>query len=161
MKGNRKPTKTPLNRHWIKLWLEVLDDPKMGGLPDDLWRLAIELFLVAGENGNNGKIPEKSALSWRLRRRENDLEILLKKLETTGIVRQLKTGWVVSRFKKRQSAVPALDRKRAERSHDGAAGYGRSSHENVTTRDQNRTEQTSRPKKRGTSPPKGRERYLK
>jgi hypothetical protein len=161
MKGNRKPPKTPLNRHWIKLWLEVLDDPKMGGLPDDLWRLAIELFLVAGENGNNGKIPEKSALSWRLRRRENDLEILLKKLEKTGIVRQLKTGWVVSRFKKRQSAVPGTERTRAARRNEGTAGHGYSGNESVTTRYQNRTDKKNREDKRGSTPPKGRERYLK
>ena len=148
------------NRHWIKLWLEILDDPKMGGLPDDVWRLAVELFLVAGENGNNGKLPEKNALSWRLRRRENDLEILLKQLEKTGIVRQLKTGWVVPRFKKRQSAVPGIERTRAARRNEGTAGYGRSGNESVTTRYQNRTEQKSRPKKRGTPPPKGRERYL-
>ena len=149
------------NRHWIKLWLEVLDDPLMGNLPDDVWRLAIELFLVAGENGNNGKIPEKSALSWRLRRRENDLETLLKKLEKTGIVRQLKTGWVVSRFKKRQSAVPGIERTRVARRNAGTAGYGNSGNESVTPRYQNRTDKKNRKEKRGTAPPNKRERYFK
>ena len=43
---------TQKNRHWIKLWLTVLDDPKCGALPDDQWRLMIECFLVAGEQGN-------------------------------------------------------------------------------------------------------------
>jgi hypothetical protein len=32
------------NHRWIKLYLEILDDPKMGKLPDWCWRRAIELF---------------------------------------------------------------------------------------------------------------------
>ena len=54
-------------RFWIKLYLEILDDPKMGLLPDWLWRRAIELFLLAGENGNDGLLQPVTDLAWRLR----------------------------------------------------------------------------------------------
>ena len=36
-------------KFWIKLYHEILDDPKMGRMPDRLWRRTIELFLLAGE----------------------------------------------------------------------------------------------------------------
>jgi len=42
-------------RFWIKLFLEILDDPKMGFLPDWRWQRAVELFLLAGENWNDGQ----------------------------------------------------------------------------------------------------------
>ena len=42
-------------RVWIKLYLEILDDDEFGTLPEFMkWR-AIELFLVSGENGNDGR----------------------------------------------------------------------------------------------------------
>ena len=50
-------------RIWIKLYLEILDDPKMDLLPDWLWRRAIELFLLAGENGND--VSQKARLYFR------------------------------------------------------------------------------------------------
>ena len=107
------------NRHWIKLWLSVLDDPKMGALPDSLWRLAIELFLVAGEYGDDGIIPNGKALAWRLRRQHKSLTALLRKLEALEIVvREDDDILKVRAFAKRQSRVPDKIRKRAERKRD-------------------------------------------
>ena len=42
------------SKYWIKLYYEILDDPKLGKLTDWLFRRAIELFLLAGENDNDG-----------------------------------------------------------------------------------------------------------
>ena len=39
-----------MKRIWIKLYVDMLDDPRMGRLPGDIWKRAIELFLVAGES---------------------------------------------------------------------------------------------------------------
>ncbi len=44
------------NNYWIKLYHEILRDPKMARLPDRVWRRTIELFLLAGEIGKNGTI---------------------------------------------------------------------------------------------------------
>lgn len=103
------------NRHWIKLWLSILDDPKMGGLRCELWRLAVELFLVAGENGNDGVLPDVPSLAWRLRRDTESVTELMVELESTNIIKKLKVGYVVSKFKKRQSAVPDKLRQKAYR----------------------------------------------
>jgi hypothetical protein len=56
-----------MKRIWIKLYLEILNDSKMGKLPDWLWRRAIELFLLAGENGDDGLLRPVPDLAWRLR----------------------------------------------------------------------------------------------
>ena len=112
------------NRHWIKLWLSILDDPKMGNLPDEQWRLAVELFLVAGENGDDGILSSIPDLSWRLRRDPKQLEALLKSLEKTTIIVKQNRQWVVAKFSSRQSAVPATARKQAQRKADGTAGEG-------------------------------------
>jgi hypothetical protein len=47
------------NTFWIKLYLEILDDPKMGALSDRLYRRAIEMFLMAGELENKGYLPNE------------------------------------------------------------------------------------------------------
>jgi len=112
------------NRHWIKLWLSWLDLPRMGNLPDEQWRLAVELELVAGENGEDGILPSIPDLSWRLRRDPKQLEALLKSLEKTKTVVKQNRQWVVVDFAIRQSAVPATARKQAQRKADGTAGIG-------------------------------------
>ena len=62
------------SRYWIKLYHEILDDPKMGRLPDALFRRAIELFLIAGENGRDGGLPALADIAWRLRADEIELD---------------------------------------------------------------------------------------
>ena len=44
--------------YWLKLYIEILDDPKMAVLPDRLWRRIIELFLIAKKLHMNGHLPE-------------------------------------------------------------------------------------------------------
>ena len=60
--------------YWIKLYHEILDDPKMGRLPDKLFRRVIELFLIAGETHENGKLPSIDDMAWRLRLDPEELE---------------------------------------------------------------------------------------
>ena len=55
------------SRYWIKLYHEILDDPKMGRLPHALFRRAIEFFLMAGEYGRDGGLPALADIAWRLR----------------------------------------------------------------------------------------------
>lgn len=45
------------SKYWIKLYHEILDDHKMGRLPDRLWRRVIELILLAGEQDDEGLHP--------------------------------------------------------------------------------------------------------
>jgi hypothetical protein len=47
----------PDNKKDLGKFIEILDDPKMGCLPNHLWRRAVELFLLAGREGNDGALP--------------------------------------------------------------------------------------------------------
>lgn len=106
------------SKYWIKLYHEVLDDPKMGMLPDNLWRRTIELFLLAGElsidlpEDDRGNLPPTNELAWRLRRSPVELEQELEQLAKINIVTKTESGWIVTKFAERQKAVPASERMR-------------------------------------------------
>ena len=109
-------------RIWIKLYLEILDDDKFGTLPEFMkWR-AIELFLVAGENGNDGLLPPVERLAWRLRLPQEKLEETLSVLSQAGVVHETPQGWTVTNFKKRQYSE-SVERMRRYRRRNG---YGNS-----------------------------------
>lgn len=93
-----------MNRIWIKLYLEILDDPKMGRLPDHLWRRTVELFLIAGKVGNDGKLPPVGEMAWTLRSTEQEITECLQALagKEFGIVHADGDQWFVSKFEKRQ-----------------------------------------------------------
>jgi DnaD/phage-associated family protein len=96
--------------YWIKLYHEIIEDPKMALLPDRLWRRVIELFLLAGKHGQDGLLPETRQLAWELRINADDLDMDLKQIETTGIIKRSPTGWVITNFKKRQSPSTSTER---------------------------------------------------
>lgn len=104
------------SKYWIKLYIELLDDPKMGMLPADVWRFAVELFLLAGELNCNGSLQNVTQISWRLRYSVTQVETWLKQLERdTGIVAQTEAGWVVTNFSKRQAASGVNERVKRHR----------------------------------------------
>lgn len=91
---------------WIKLYHEIIDDPKMGQMPDSLWRRTIELFLLAGRNGNDGLLPALHDSAWALRSSDEQLEADLESLSKVGITHKDSAGrWHVSNFAKRQAPI--------------------------------------------------------
>ena len=125
-----------MKRYWIKLWLEIIDDPKMGRLPDWLWRRAIELFLLAGENGDDGLLQPVSDLAWRLRpATEDQVTESLQALSKVGVVHETPDGWAVTNFGKRQEAISSTERVRQYRK--------RERNENETKRSNNETANVS------------------
>ena len=98
--------------YWIKLYHEIIDDPKMATLPDRLWRRTIELFLLAGKLSANksGELPDTQQLAWLLRLSPEMLQSDLAELSSTGIVRATPTGWIIANFEKRQKAVDSTER---------------------------------------------------
>jgi DnaD/phage-associated family protein len=108
-------------KYWIKLYHEILDDPKMGTLPDWLWRRAIELFLLAGENDKGGLLQPVSYLAWRLRIGEGDMGKSLRALNQIGVAHETAEGWVITHFAERQAAVPDDERQRRKRERDRKA----------------------------------------
>ncbi|MEO6566717.1 MAG: DnaD domain protein [Casimicrobiaceae bacterium] len=91
-----------MKRIWIKLYIEILDDPKMGRIPDWLWKRAVELFLLAGENGNDGLLQPVEDMAWRLRTSAEKLTESLQALSQVGVVHETPEGWTVTNFEKRQ-----------------------------------------------------------
>lgn len=102
------------SKYWIKLYHEILEDPKMGKLPDNLWRRAIELFLLAGDLDLEGELLDTEGIAWRLRLPSNEtLQEELQALRKCNIVTQLDNGnWFVAHFAKRQEAVDGAERVR-------------------------------------------------
>jgi DNA-binding transcriptional ArsR family regulator len=94
------------NNYWMKLWFDILRDPKMGMLPDRLWRRVIELFLLAGQNGEDGDLPDIAEIAWQLNKSIPAIKTDLEKIAETGIVEQKPDGsWFVTNFKKRNAPV--------------------------------------------------------
>ena len=84
------------SKYWIKLYHEILDDPKMGRLPDALFRRAIEFFLIAGERGREGDLPPLADIAWRLRADEIALLAQMEDLEALNILSR-SCGWRLAR----------------------------------------------------------------
>jgi DnaD/phage-associated family protein len=108
-----------MKRYWIKLYLEILNDVKMGKMPDWLWRRAIELFLLAGENGDDGVLQPVADMAWRLRIKEDDLVKSLRTLSEIGVVHETPEGWVVTHFQQRQAPSSSSERVREFRKRNG------------------------------------------
>jgi hypothetical protein len=101
------------SRYWIKLYHEILDDPKMGRLSDTLFRRVIELFLIAGDFDREGGLPPLADIAWRLRVDEGMLEGEMNELRELGILTlSHSNAWIVTHFKQRQSAEPTALRSR-------------------------------------------------
>lgn len=104
-------------KYWIKLYHEVLDDPKMGTMSDRMWRRTIELFLLAGDYGEGGILPPMRDMAYRLRISDEILESDLVELAKEGIVAQIEGQWIIEKFQERQS--PETASKRAKRFREG------------------------------------------
>ena len=135
-------------KYWIKAWLEILDDAKMGLLSDRQWRRAVELMLYAGELGDSGDLPDSQRIAWRLRCDPGVLaEDLAVLSEVRIVIPREGGGWLVRKFAERQAPVSTSERSRQYRARKtgGARGYsaGRaregarhvSLHDRVTKRD--------------------------
>jgi len=126
--------------YWIKAFIEIIDDPKMATMPDRLWRRSMEIFLLAGRysKDRSGQLPDTNQLAWALRMSTDDLLTDLKQLESVGIVRKTKDGWLVVNFEKRQSAATDAERKRQQREREQRSQYY--SNEDVTNQSRNVTQ---------------------
>lgn len=104
-----------MKRDWIKLNLDILDDPLYGTLTDDLWRLVIQLNLLAGETNREGLLPSVRDMAWMLHVGLGTLQISLHQLAERGLVHSTPQGWVVAGFKESQAAPNSTERSRAFR----------------------------------------------
>jgi hypothetical protein len=103
--------------YWIKLYHEIIDDPKMATLPDRLWRRVIELFLLAGKlcPDKSGVLPDTRQLAWLLRVSTDELQTDMSQLAGTGIIKSIPNGWMIVNFEKRQQAASSTERVKQHR----------------------------------------------
>ncbi len=111
---------------WIKLYIEILDDPKVGLMPDWEFRRFIQFLLVARERNQGGLLGPVSELAWRLRSSEDDMLKSLRAMSEIGIVAETPDGWLVVNFAKRQAALTDAERSQQYRER----------HNTVTKRDE-------------------------
>ncbi len=116
------------SKYWIKLYHEILDDPKMGRLPANLWQRFIECCLMAGEFDKGGKLPPMPDISWRLRVDEQTLSQEFDALARHGLLdyatdRPLDSYWLVVNFAKRQEPVSASERMQRMRDRSKKGQY--------------------------------------
>jgi len=104
---------------YIKLWNEILDDPKMGFLPDNVWRRCIELFMFAGELYLDGQLPDTAHIAYRLHGLNPDaLQAELEQLEQVGVLEQNEQGWFIIAFAERQRARTSTERSQLRRQRE-------------------------------------------
>ena len=137
--------------YWIKLYHEILDDPLMATMPDQLWRRTIELFLICGRFGADGLLPDSKQIAWILRIDVDQVETDLIALSELGILSQTESGWVVTNFSKRQAPSSATERSRKWRESQRSNQYNGNENETkmqrnvaqITDTDRIDTEQNS------------------
>jgi hypothetical protein len=93
------------SRYWIKLYHEILHDPKMERLTDHLFALCMKLFLLAGEVDKDGELPKVDDIEWTLRREAGTILPDLEELAKVGIVHLDNDRWIVSHFAERQDNI--------------------------------------------------------
>jgi DnaD/phage-associated family protein len=111
------------SKYWIKLYHEILDDPKMGKLSDRLFRRTIELFLMAGEWDELGDLPSLDDMAWRLRTSPELLETELIELSKKGVITAGGGGYSVTNFSIRQTAMSNSERARRWREKNNKTNW--------------------------------------
>ena len=106
---------------WIKLYTEVLDDPKIQRLPKSVRWTATSCFLVAGEMEQGGYIGRLDDLAWRLRENEQEMASDIDVLVQVGIVEWDADELYVVKYAERQGVTTSRERTRRyrEKQRDG------------------------------------------
>lgn len=106
--------------HWIKLYVEMLDDPKVGLLPDAVkWRW-VSVLMQAGELNEDGFLPDVNDMAWRFHTNVETLQGEMRMLAGRGLV-ELRTyddgseRWFIPAFERRQRAATSTERSQMRR----------------------------------------------
>ena len=111
------------SNYWIKLYHEILDDPKMGRLSDRIWRRSIEMMLLAGDFDIDGELPSLEDMSWRLRIDPEILETDLVELQKTGILSCDGGTWQITKWTDRQGPMSSTERSQRRRERKKTQQY--------------------------------------
>jgi hypothetical protein len=88
---------------WLRMYTEILDDPKMSKLTDDEYRVFTYLLCMAAEEEREGLIPKSVAeIAWRLRLPTDLIEKTISSLKGLFILKKTVSGVKFINWKKRQ-----------------------------------------------------------
>lgn len=124
---------------WIKLYTELLDDPKLGEMPDQLKLRFIQLLLVAGEcdadgcliNGDNAMTIGQ--LAWRLRINADQLTADIEAIRKTGLLSDCDGALCITNFAKRQGRSQNERRERWRKAQQAKRAKGKKSDDTTPT----------------------------
>lgn len=96
-------------RRWVKLWTEIIDDPKVALLSDKEFRALINLFALAGQIDKDGELGTKQEIAYRLRMKPSALDTILAALEQKGIrfIREASEKILLAAFIGRNGTPPS------------------------------------------------------
>lgn len=120
------------SKFWIKLYMEILDDPKMGNLDDHLFRRTIELFLLAGDMDNKGFLPTEKDIAWRLRTPIETIHDDITNLVSAEVLDVVEGNLHVKNFAKWQGGIPVTERMKRYREQQKKNIYYDRCNESVT-----------------------------
>lgn len=104
----------------FKVYIEILDDPKMAKLSEvEKWRW-VEIMALAKESAQPGLIVLSDELiAWRLRKTTSEVVESIAKFSSLGLVKRTEFGVLLPNFKTRQGDEAPAKRGYAEPAGDG------------------------------------------
>lgn len=106
---------------WLRLYDEVVDDPKVQSLPGPVFKTWINLLCIANQGSPRGTLPSEKVLCWRLRLRQKTLVDQLYLLKTVGLCVEAAGTLHIHNWENRQfSSDSSRDRVRAHRQRQQA-----------------------------------------
>jgi len=71
---------------WLRLWTDIIDDPKVQNLPPGLFKFWINLLCLARQNDVDGVIPSDKEIAFRLRMRSDRCQQYVRALHSRGLI---------------------------------------------------------------------------
>jgi hypothetical protein len=101
--------------YWLKLFTEILDDPKYNRLSDTAKLGMYELLLLGKNRGNDGDLPTLSDIAFYTRRSEDWWQPVIEELKGIKFLIEENNNLVIRQFATRQGAVSGSERARQSR----------------------------------------------
>ena len=138
------------SNYWAKLWIEMLDDPKVARLPDSSWRRFSECILLAKELDEGGYLPTVADMAWRLRKDETTIADDMTRLALAGLAELRETAdgerWFLPGFENRQSQMSDAERQRRYRERNAVVRLSsQPGNARITNRNDNRYAKVTEP----------------
>lgn len=121
-----------MSNYYLKLRFNVLNDPVIATLPDNLWRRYFELYMSAKYVNNCGSFQPTDELAFHLRDDKDVIEKEIDELRKLGLIHPSKN--MIARYRDEQDAFTDAERKEQQRERERDT----TSHKPVTKRDANR-----------------------